>query len=283
MSWYPLSCSPQWQDSNPTVSLDVTPSNSTDGMLGASSTRINFSDSTSTMSAQSPARRPSFGSTGMSPTPIRNRPTSWFSSSRSVTPLRSRRAPSTISRSPSHTTKLLNGISGMFNNMEYSDATIMIQNTILPVHKMIICSHSSYFKKAFDGSFIEGTTDTIKFNEGSAAAHWRVFEFIYTDDHHMMKDAQVYILADMFLLEDLKTLSLEKLKYKFHCDPVDHAFPVCIRKVYAGTSDRHTELRSAFVQKAIANARGLRSNESFMELFREGGDFPVDYVHALSR
>ncbi|KAF1973221.1 hypothetical protein BU23DRAFT_568522 [Bimuria novae-zelandiae CBS 107.79] len=43
---------------------------------------------------------------------------------------------------------------------------------------------SPYFAKAFqDKTFKEGNTGEIKFEEDSAMAYWRVFEYLYTGDY----------------------------------------------------------------------------------------------------
>lgn len=68
----------------------------------------------------------------------------------------------------------------LFNSSKYSDATVHIQNVALLVHKSVLCTQSKYFEKAFKEGFKEGETNTITFKKGSAATHWRVFEYLYT-------------------------------------------------------------------------------------------------------
>jgi hypothetical protein len=71
----------------------------------------------------------------------------------------------------------------LFNNAEHSDATIRIYDKILPIHKAIICTQSAYFRNAFRAEFVEGSTGLLTFNDGSGAAHWRVFEYLYTGNY----------------------------------------------------------------------------------------------------
>jgi hypothetical protein len=72
----------------------------------------------------------------------------------------------------------------MFNKQDYSDVTIVIHGVKLYAHRFVICVQSRYFAKAFqDKKFIEGDTGEIKFDDGSAVAHWRVFEYLYTGDY----------------------------------------------------------------------------------------------------
>lgn len=71
----------------------------------------------------------------------------------------------------------------MFDNAKYSDATVVIHSKELPVHKSVICTQSAYFENAFKEKFAEGSSGMLDFNEGSGAAHWRVFQFLYTGDY----------------------------------------------------------------------------------------------------
>lgn len=72
----------------------------------------------------------------------------------------------------------------MFNKPDYSDVTIFIQGKKLYAHRFVICVQSRYFAKAFnEKTFVEGETGEIRFDDGSAMAHWRVFQYLYTGDY----------------------------------------------------------------------------------------------------
>jgi len=71
----------------------------------------------------------------------------------------------------------------LFNNTKYSDARILIRDVTLPVHKSVICIQSEYFEKAFQESFVEGSSGELRFNDGSGAAHWRILEYMYIGDY----------------------------------------------------------------------------------------------------
>ncbi|KAK7177394.1 hypothetical protein PSPO01_16560 [Paraphaeosphaeria sporulosa] len=183
----------------------------------------------------------------------------------------------------------------MFNEAKYSDAAIRIHDVVLPVHKSIVCIQSDYFEKAFREEFIEGSSGAITFKEGSGAAYWRVFEYLYTgdyleelstnefeDDSTLLKDPRVYALADMMLLEGLKALCVSKLKEKLKDLWASDSFPDCIREVYACTHHSGCDMRSAVLEIATAHAPELSDKEVFTDLLRDGGEFPVEYVTALT-
>ena len=86
----------------------------------------------------------------------------------------------------------------------------------------------------------------------------------------------------MLLLEDLKALCVGKLKSKVKTLWDGDSFPDCIREVYASTTDSNCSMRLAVLEVATAHARELRDKETFTDLLREGGDFSVEYVDALT-
>ncbi|KAF9728662.1 hypothetical protein PMIN04_012955 [Paraphaeosphaeria minitans] len=212
------------------------------------------------------------------------------------------RAPSACAPEPLPGTRsaaaknLLGNIASLFNDAKYSDATVQIYDTPLPVHKAIICIQSEYFEKAFQDKFVEGSSRTISFREGSGAAYWRVFEYLYTgdyldelstdrleDDPELLRDTRVYALADMLLLGDLKALCVAKFKDKVRNLWNSDSFPDCVQEVYATTSHDDCNMRLAVLEVATAHARELRDKDIFTDLLREGGEFSVDYVNALTK
>ncbi|KAF2002433.1 hypothetical protein P154DRAFT_462410 [Amniculicola lignicola CBS 123094] len=190
--------------------------------------------------------------------------------------------------------KFMRDIAGLFNNTKYSDARILIRDVILPVHKSVICIQSEYFEKAFQESFIEGSSGELGFNEGSGAAHWRVLEYMYTgdysddlssnfeDDPPLLKDPRVYALADMFFLEDLKALSTIKMQKKLQTLWTCDSFPDCIREIYASTPNSDHAMRSAVIEVARVHVRELGKKAIFKDLIREGGEFAVDFFESIT-
>lgn len=199
----------------------------------------------------------------------------------------------------------------MFNKQDYSDVTIFIHGTKLYAHRFVICVQSRYFAKAFqDKTFAEGCEGEIRFDEGSAMAHWRVFEYLYTgdytddlkieglqgkhlssdlhvwhadlnlDDSAMLKDPRVYALADMFFLRDLKLLALTKMKHRLKVGWQSKSFPVCVEEIYAITRSS-CSMRLAVAQIAAEHGKDLQKEEAFLGLLHGGGDFVVDFYKAL--
>ncbi|KAH5621967.1 hypothetical protein HBI51_248640 [Parastagonospora nodorum] len=100
-------------------------------------------------------------------------------------------------------------LSSWFNNHNYSDATIYIHGVKLYAHKLVICGKCQYFANAFD-KFKEGEQGFIEFNQGSAMAYFRVFQYLYTGDYLAEWEAQG-------LEDDLDLLKDPRVKCRLHC------------------------------------------------------------------
>lgn len=67
----------------------------------------------------------------------------------------------------------------MFGQAAYADITFSIQGVLLPAHRFVICPQSIYLKEVCQKAF-SSNQRTLKFENESGAAHWRVFEYLYT-------------------------------------------------------------------------------------------------------
>ncbi|KAI0173168.1 BTB/POZ domain-containing protein [Hypoxylon sp. FL1284] len=189
-------------------------------------------------------------------------------------------------------TPLVQGIAKLFNNPEHADTKIYIGAFELPAHRLILAVQSPFFEKALNGNFQESKTNSFRFVEGSAHAHWRVFEYMYTgsyseeprnalgvdDDGELAKDVRVYTTADFFLMDELKAYALERFKSKLQRLWVSELFVDCIREVYSSTSESDKGLRDAVAQAAKEHSSDLWLKKAFQTLVREVGDFAVDLL-----
>lgn len=86
------------------------------------------------------------------------------------------------------------------------------------------------------------------------------------------------MLADYFLVEELKTFALEKFKSKVKERWVSEAFVNCIGEIYSHTEQSYSGLRSAAVEVARTHLTELWVKSPFQKLLRAGGDFAVDLM-----
>ncbi|KAI1001651.1 hypothetical protein K3495_g6548 [Podosphaera aphanis] len=197
--------------------------------------------------------------------------------------------------------------SRFYNNPRYSDVTIKIFDVVFHAHQIVICDQSEYFERALiqngPQQFIEAETKTIEFKEGSGAAYWRVFEYLYTgdysdqlsttefsDDPDLLKDVRVYALADMFLIEPLKALAESKFVKRTQDYQLDDSFFACVREVYKSTCRQDSPMRRAVAVVAVNKSKKLAQNfinksieekenlNKLRSLIGEGGSFAEDYM-----
>ncbi|KAF1970798.1 hypothetical protein BU23DRAFT_472847, partial [Bimuria novae-zelandiae CBS 107.79] len=163
----------------------------------------------------------------------------------------------------------------------------------LYAHKFVVCGKCEYFATAFKGNFKEGEQGFIKLKHGSATAQYRVIEFLYTgdysddvdilDDSDLLKDIRVYALAEMFLIDDLKTLALSKFQVrlpKLWMTRMPPAFPEWVQEIYTTTPDNGL-LRPEVVRFVRNHRDTLKGNDAFLRLVEEGGDFVVDLFKSM--
>ncbi|OAL42711.1 hypothetical protein IQ07DRAFT_525636, partial [Pyrenochaeta sp. DS3sAY3a] len=180
-----------------------------------------------------------------------------------------------------------------FNQATHSDVTILIQGVSLPAHRFVICPQSSYLEEACQQTFSKDER-IIKCEQGSGAAYWRVFEYLYTgdysdsekadkfpDDDKLSKHLRVYALANMFCIEDLKTVCLDKFRRETSKGWDSDLFLGCVWEVYHSIPAYPHTIRPALVDVAVAHVREIAGKAGFQDLVREGGDFVVEYVTRL--
>jgi hypothetical protein len=188
--------------------------------------------------------------------------------------------------------------------------------TPFPAHRLVLGMRSPYFDDALQSKFKEGVTHEFRFEQDSPHALWRVLQFMYTgdyadeascllpseglhlifpprfeisrlrqvgDDLELLRHPRVYALADMFRMEDLKSLAYGKFETQLQQHWISDTLVDCIREVYlTSTESGPPSIRKAVVKIASLHMKVLIQKWSFQELIREVGDFAVDLVLAMA-
>lgn len=96
----------------------------------------------------------------------------------------------------------------------------------------------------------------------------------------------MYALADLFRIEELKKLSVQKFKAQMKNEKVwtgtCEAFADCIREVYTSTPDPDFLMRNAAVQVVVGHIKDLSKNKWIQDLIRDEGEFAVDLFQHIS-
>ncbi|KFY03482.1 hypothetical protein V490_00177 [Pseudogymnoascus sp. VKM F-3557] len=203
----------------------------------------------------------------------------------------------TMVEAPSVREKSRRAFDSLFNNEKYSDVILLIgeSKTIFLAHRLVLGIRSLYFDDALQSKFKEAVTNEFIFDKDSPHALWRVLQYIYTgdyaddssqslgsegDDVELLRHPRVYALADMFRMEDLKTLVCKKFEAQLQQYWISDTFVECIREVYmtsrVSEATRKAVVRTVFLHKELVN------KQPFQDLIREVGDFAVDLVSVMA-
>lgn len=93
-----------------------------------------------------------------------------------------------------------------------------------------------------------------------------------------MKHPRVYALADMFLMEDLKSLAVHRFRLISEENWTSEAFAGCIEEIYARTNQNGKIMRDAVVDMAQEYGQKLWEKDCSKDIIRNNGDFAVDFV-----
>lgn len=98
----------------------------------------------------------------------------------------------------------------------------------------------------------------------------------------------MYALADLFRIEELKKLSVQKFQAQIQAQIVNakswtcDAFADCIREVYTSTPDQDLLMRNMVVNVVVENIKELAQITSIQDLIRNEGEFAVDLFKNIS-
>ena len=94
----------------------------------------------------------------------------------------------------------------------------------------------------------------------------------------------MYALADLFRIEELKKLSVQKFQAQIENEKFwgCEAFADCIHEVYTSTPDHDLLMRNVVVQVVVAHIKDLCKKKWIQDLIRDEGEFAVDLIQNMS-
>ncbi|KAK4221137.1 BTB/POZ protein [Podospora fimiseda] len=179
----------------------------------------------------------------------------------------------------------------LFESGLFSDVTIKCGDREWKLHKNILCTRSTWFERALNGTYVEATTGIVNIQDfDPEAVNW-VLRYLYSGkcDIRQLKPEseaettfvtcyEVYKVADFFLIEGLVKIAMDTLDAEFSAklpalqlayDTVTNWLPEffdAVRLVYADCYPGDTKMspiRHAFVQFAHTARFFFLQNEEF--------------------
>jgi len=96
-------------------------------------------------------------------------------------------------------------LSAMFNNALFSDVSFKLEDHLIHLHKIVLCSQSDYMKAMLLGSFMESKKSQVEINEENVDAFMVFLESFYKDQVERDKNLlELLILSDKYLFHELK-------------------------------------------------------------------------------
>ncbi|KAH9212364.1 hypothetical protein DL95DRAFT_464093 [Leptodontidium sp. 2 PMI_412] len=154
------------------------------------------------------------------------------------------------------------GFDSLFNNGNYFDVTIHLGESTIPfaAHRVILGTRCPYFDDVFQSRFKEG------------------------DDLDLFKHPRVFALADMFRIEELKSITGKKFERQLQQHWISDTFPDSIREVYSTSNNTDSDrIRNIVVGAVASHKQDLLPKFPFQELIREERDFAVDLVLRMAK
>jgi len=104
--------------------------------------------------------------------------------------------------------RMSNDMRKIFNDERFSDVTFKINNEIIKAHKVVLCSHSEYFRAMCLGGLRESTQQQIEIHDTPPFAFKKLIQYLYTKQINIEElcdnIVEMFIVADKFGCVTLK-------------------------------------------------------------------------------
>lgn len=184
----------------------------------------------------------------------------------------------------------------------YSDLVVACKSQTFNAHRVVLCSQSEFFDKACSGPFIEASSGKIDLPDDDPALVQKLMDFFYTGDYAqttkasdgsevpddtcsiLFDEAKVYIMADKFIVPDLKEISLERFRSaakraesmsSWQCD----SFPLVADEIYNSTTRSDLALKEILCRLLVSKRGNKELWSSMQPVFRKHGDLATGVLN----
>jgi speckle-type POZ protein len=134
------------------------------------------------------------------------------------------------------------------NNPKFSDVTLNIDGKLIPAHKCLLASRSGKFKMMLESNMAEQDSTVIKVETTKPVLMSSIIDWIYSSEIDFPATTadifELILMADEYLLDDLKRKCEETLMYRLE---QDNALEILVMSF-----KYHTIISDNLVEYAIA-------------------------------
>ncbi|KAK5992066.1 hypothetical protein PT974_05463 [Cladobotryum mycophilum] len=187
----------------------------------------------------------------------------------------------------------------------YSDLTITCGRKEYHVHKVLLCTRSSFFKRICDGPFKEGLSNTINLPDDDPEAVDSMMCYIYNgyyprknhgthrplgeepetfeitagfEIEFLTLHVKVYALAEKYDIPDLKKIALRGFQLLSNCNAYNKVeFANVCELAYTTTVDSDRGLRDAIIKTLYDNPKAL-DEEHIQAMLKQVPELSYDYI-----
>ncbi|KAF1982563.1 hypothetical protein K402DRAFT_193801 [Aulographum hederae CBS 113979] len=194
-----------------------------------------------------------------------------------------------------------------FDKADFSDATVKYGDVSLPVHRVILCGGSGFFKKAFSGGFAEAQSCEVTLHDDEPILVRTMIIFLYSFVMNVGLAAKIlktyerpegiaplmarlYGIADKYDVPRLKIASAEVFKHEITkiTSATNTQIPLSIEAVYTTTPSSDRVLREILVKACLGPLRAALRKEKDTNIYAEFDkqrrahpDFSVDLLDGV--
>ncbi|CZT24891.1 uncharacterized protein RCC_10619 [Ramularia collo-cygni] len=193
------------------------------------------------------------------------------------------------------TTVELTRFSSLYKSENFSDLTIKLDNRTWKVHKLVVCSQSTFFAHACAGDWKEAREGVVTLHEQDVPSVEAMIEYLYTGTYSMPEkpyttttfDRNIFQLADQYDMPVLAKLAADRIMLIVSQEWA--SFPVLAEMVEYLCEDGPVNaltqgMRRELVKICVDNEVNLLhdpNNDAFREAIRTAPLFAIEFSKAV--
>ncbi|CAK1364431.1 hypothetical protein CB0940_08116 [Cercospora beticola] len=171
-------------------------------------------------------------------------------------------------------------ISRLFGDPRWTDLEVHCGRQIWKVHRIVVCSQSTFFERAVEGGFAEATTGVVNLVEDDAFAVQALLQYFYSGDYLWQPTfsspdgvennpgplafaVAVHTIAEKYEVRPLMSLAMAKSKALIGTNWQRADFVDAVEAIYEIPPEKTKEMRERLVEIVSKNYRAFKDGKAF--------------------